>query len=282
MNNFFRNWLLALQFFTRIPLPSCVEDKLDFTPERMRNSLVHFPAMGWLVGAIAVLVFFATVLLWRTPMLLQFAPALLMGLAAIASTAATLGLTGAMHEDGLADVADALLGQHEAQKSLQIMKDSNIGVYAVLTLLVVLAGKISLLTAVALVQFEVVLVALPAAHVLSRMCALTLSQWLAHIGLEQQSKTQKMAGNISKLPLWQATLWCAPLLAVYWLPQGMWLLTMLIVGSVVMGAVTVLMGGWFQRRLGGFTGDCLGATQQVCELAFYASTLTMLVHTGSY
>lgn len=284
MNNFFRNGLLALQFFTRIPLPSALANALDFTPQRMRTSLVHLPAIGWLVGAVAALVFFATVLLWGVPMMLQN-PALrvlLLLLAAIISTAATLWLTGAMHEDGLADVADALLGHHDSQKALRIMKDSNVGVYAVLTLLLVVAGKISLITAVALVQFEVVLIALPAAHVLSRMWALTVAQQLAHVGLEGQSKTQQLAGNISKLPLWQAVLWCVPLLGVYWLHQGLMLLAMIVVGAVVMGGVTVLMGWWFQRRLGGFTGDCLGATQQVCELAFYASTLTMLIHISSY
>lgn len=284
MNSFFRNWFLALQFFTRIPLPKPITDKLDFTPQRMRASLVHLPAIGWLVGSVAVLVFFMVALLWGTSMMLQRASvfSIVLLLAAIISTAATLWVTGAMHEDGLADVADALLGQHDTQKSLQIMKDSNIGVYAALTLLVVVAGKISLITAVALVHFEVVLVVLPAAHVLSRMWALTVAQWLVHVGLEGQSKTRQLAGNIDKLPLWQAVLWCLPLLAAYWLHQGAMLLAIIVFGAVVMGGVTVGMGWWFQRRLGGFTGDCLGATQQVCELAFYASTLTMLMHMGNY
>ncbi len=282
MNSFLRGLLLALQFFTRIPLPNFITRKLEFTPESMRCSLVHFPAIGWLVGALAALAFFFVLWLLGAPVMLHRAHTSLILLAVIFSTAITLWLTGAMHEDGLADVADALLGHHDAQKSLQIMKDSHVGVYAVLVLMLALVGKISLLVTLAVVRLEALLTVFLAAHVLSRMCALTLVGRLDHIGLSEKSKTQQVAGNISKLPLWQAVLWCLPLLGVYFQTQGLWLLVTIGVACVAMVTVVVLLGWWFQRRLGGFTGDCLGATQQICELVFYATTLIMLVRVVRY
>lgn len=93
------------------------------------------PAAGWVTGAAATLVFNTALALWATPATAgATAPALLMLLAAALSTAAGLLLTGGLHEDGLADVADALGGQSSPERALQIMKDSQVGGYAVLAL----------------------------------------------------------------------------------------------------------------------------------------------------
>ena len=76
--------------------------------------------------------------------------------------------------------------------------------------------------------------------------------------------------------LWPGALWCLPLLGFGLLPQGVDLLGAVGLCAVVAAAVALGMGRWFRRRLQGFTGDCLGATQQICELACYATALAVL------
>lgn len=276
MQYFVRSLLLALQFFTRIPLPASWAQWAGFSTARMRAALVHMPAIGWLAGGLAAAVFAAVLQLWGTAPMLRAAPVLLMVLASLLSAAATIWLTGGMHEDGLADVADALLGSATPERALQIMKDPRVGSYAVLILGLFLLLKACLLAALALLQLQALFVMLVAAHVLSRFFPLVLANRLPHVALEDQSKTRQVAGIIGNLPLWPAVLWCLPLAGVYWLPQGGGLL--LLIGTAAgAGAVAAwCMGRWFRRRLQGFTGDCLGATQQVCELACYATALTVL------
>ncbi|MDO5652555.1 MAG: adenosylcobinamide-GDP ribazoletransferase [Brachymonas sp.] len=278
MQHSLRSLLLALQFFTRIPLPSPVEKWVGFAPERMREAMGYMPAIGWLVGMVASLVYAGVLELWGTPLMLRASPTLLALLAALLSTAATIWLTGGMHEDGLADVADALGGYASSERALQIMKDSRVGNYAVLTLGMALVLKMGLLAALALLQTRTLFCVLVTAHVVSRFFPLLLVNWLPHVALEGQSKTRQVAGVIGGIRLWSAALWCLPLAAVYWLPRGGALL-LLLVGSctVIAGLVAMLMGWWFHRRLKGFTGDCLGATQQACELACYATALTVML-----
>ena len=279
MQYFVRSLLLALQFFTRIPLPASWAQWAGFSTARMRAALVHMPAIGWLAGGLAAAVFAVVLQLWGTAPMLRAAPVLLMVLASLLSAAATIWLTGGMHEDGLADVADALLGSATPERALQIMKDPRVGSYAVLVLGLFLLLKACLLAALALLQLQALFVMLVAAHVLSRFFPLVLANRLPHVALEDQSKTRQVAGIIGNLPLWPAVLWCLPLAGVYWLPQGGGLL--LLIGTAAgAGAVAAwCMGRWFRRRLQGFTGDCLGATQQVCELACYATALTVLSRT---
>lgn len=280
MLDFLRTLLLALQFFTRIPLPAAWAQWADFSPARLRAAIACMPAMGWLVGGVAVAVFAAVLQLWGTPWMWLRAPGLLLALAALLSTAATIGLTGAIHEDGLADVADGLLGSADAERALQIMKDPRVGSYAVLVLVLVLLFKTALLVALAWLSVPGALYWLLAAHVLSRFFPLLLVNRLPHVGLAGQSKTQQMAGVMDRLPLWPAALSCLPLAAAGWLPQGPRLLLATGLCALAAGAVALGMGWWFKRRLQGFTGDCLGATQQVCELACYATALTALLHLG--
>ncbi len=276
MHNLLRTLLVALQFFTRIPLPSAWAQWADFSPARMRAAMAHMPAVGWLVGAWAALAFMAARALWGAPSMLQAAPVLVNVLAAIVSVAATLWLTGCFHEDGLTDVADGLGGFVDAERALHIMKDPRVGNYGVWTAAVVFALKICLLAALAALHGAGALCMLVAAHVLSRFFPLVLVNWLPHVGLDGQSKTRQITGVMDGVALWPGALWCVPLLGAGLLPQGAWLLGMLGLCAVAAAVVAAGMGRWFQRRLHGFTGDCLGATQQVCELACYATALAVL------
>ena len=280
MSDTLRSLLLAVQFFTRLPLPASWARWADFSPERMRAAIALMPAVGWLTGGLAAAVFAAVLQLWGTPWMWHSAPALLVALAAVLSTAATVWLTGGMHEDGLSDVADAFFGSASPEQALQIMKDPRVGNYAVLVLVLFLLVKIGLLAALALLHVPALLYLLVAAHVISRFFPLLLANRLPHVGLEGQSKTRKVAGEIGHVRVWPAALYCLPLAAGYWLPQGPWLLGVACLSAVAAAAVARAMQAGFRRRLQGFTGDCLGATQQLCELAVYATALTALLHLG--
>lgn len=269
-----RHLLLAFQFFTRLPLPKSWADWVGFDQQAMRAAMVHWPAVGWVVGLCAAFVFHGVLWLWGSQAMLMSASNLLMVLAALFSTLATILLTGALHEDGLADVADALGGHLPAQRALEVMKDSRVGSYAVITLVMVLLLKVVLLASLGMVHTGVAVFGLMAAHAVSRAAALMLASWLPHIGLHQQSKTLQTTGSLQNLPLWQAALWCTPLLVCLTLPEGQALFVIFAFATACALVATFCMGWWFKRRLQGITGDCLGATQQVAELAFYAGTLT--------
>jgi adenosylcobinamide-GDP ribazoletransferase len=254
-----RHFLLALQFFTRVPVTGQLAGWVGFSPAMLRASAAHFPGVGWLVGAVGAGVFCV-------------AQAGLPGLAgalvaAVLSTAATVWMTGAFHEDGLADVADGLGGSADRARALEIMKDSRIGAFGAIALVLVLGLKIALLATLAGQGTLTVVLALVCAHVLSRLAPLFLIRWLPYVGDENAaSKSKPLADAIGAGALLAGVAWA--------LPAAAWLLAAL---GIVRGLAPILlcalaalyMARLLQRRLHGFTGDGLGATQQVCELAIY-------------
>jgi adenosylcobinamide-GDP ribazoletransferase len=179
-----RHFLLALQFFTRIPVTGRLARWVGYSPAMLRASAAHFPAVGWIVGAGAALVFGGASLLWP--------PAV----AAVLCTVATVLLTGAFHEDGLADVADGLGGTHDRARALDIMKDSRIGAFGAIALVLALALKLALLTALAGRGAGFACAALLAAHVLSRLAPLALMHRLPYVGGDA-SKSKPLADAVS-------------------------------------------------------------------------------------
>ena len=121
---FIRHYLLALQFFTRIPVTGKLANWVGYSPAMLRASAAHFPGVGWLVGALLAGL---SALLWRVLPANTFAPLVVAAL----GTAMGILLTGAFHEDGLADVADGLGGSLERNRALEIMKDSRVGAVGV-------------------------------------------------------------------------------------------------------------------------------------------------------
>src|SRR5690606_27354366 len=125
-----RHFLLALQFFTRIPVTGRLAAWVGFSPQMLRASTAHFPGVGWVVGGCAAAVFVVA----RAGL-----PGTAGALAtALLSTVATVLLTGAFHEDGLADTADGLGGSAQRARALEIMKDSRIGAFGAITLVLAL------------------------------------------------------------------------------------------------------------------------------------------------
>jgi adenosylcobinamide-GDP ribazoletransferase len=265
---FLRHYLLALQFFTRVPVTGRLADWVGYSPEMLRKSAAHFPGVGWLVGLLAALVY---ALLTRALPDASYAPLVV----AVLSTVFTVLLTGAFHEDGLADVADGLGGSYDRECALDIMKDSRVGAYGALALVLALLLKVTLLALLGEADPALACAALFFAHVLSRFMPLWLIRLLPHVGDTARSKSKPLADQISGAGLLVAALWtlAGVALVVWWLPElRLWL-----------GAAIAALLGWvwmwrlFVRRLQGYTGDCLGATQQVCELACYLGIALTLV-----
>jgi adenosylcobinamide-GDP ribazoletransferase len=266
-----RDYLLAVQFFTRIPITGRLAAWVGYSPEQLRASAAHFPGIGLLVGVVAAGVFTGVQALLPES---TFTPLL----AAALSTVATVLLTGGFHEDGLADVADGLGGSYERERALEIMKDSRVGAFGALALVLALLCKVALLAmlgsldSVSLQADDApwagwtTAAALVLGHVVSRGLPLLLIRWLPHVGDTATSKSKPLADSITIAALVLAFAWC-------FIPLALGLLALDAINLIVACSVSMLALLWmvrlFKRRLQGFTGDCLGATQQVCEIAFY-------------
>ncbi|MGZ5051313.1 MAG: adenosylcobinamide-GDP ribazoletransferase [Methylobacter sp.] len=233
--------LLALSFYTRLPSPK----NLDY--QLLPQSAVYLPVVGWLIGGIAALSFCLANQIWPQTT------------AAIIALIAGVLLTGALHEDGFADVCDGFGGGMNRQRILEIMKDSHIGVFGVLGLLLLLALKISTLAALTYAAAPFVVLA---GHSLSRLPPLLLMRRYRYARAEHS----KASGAVYRPGLGElAFAAVAALLPLLWLPA----LCALTVIPVLLA--TVLLGRYFYRRIGGYTGDCLGASQQIAETVFYLS-----------
>jgi adenosylcobinamide-GDP ribazoletransferase len=273
MTQFLRHYLLAVQFFTRIPVTGRLAEWVGFSPAMLRASAAHFPGVGWLVGALVAA--FTALLLAALPDG-GYSPLV----AAVWGTAFGVLITGAFHEDGLADVADGLGGTPDREHALIIMKDSRVGAFGAIAVLLALLAKVSLLALLGSVSSLLLCPALFIAHVVSRTWPLLLIRLMPHVGDAAGSKSKPLADQISRASLLVAFVWCfAALALVFYALIAIEFIAfdddaLAWVGSLVMaltasGIAFFVMWRWFWKRLQGFTGDCLGATQQACELAFY-------------
>lgn len=233
----------ALGFFTRIPVPRWV----PYSPERLNHAARWFPAVGWVVGSIAAASLWLAAQVWPLPV------------AVLISMAVSIRLTGCFHEDGLADAADGLGGGWEKAQVLAIMKDSRLGTYGAAALGLALAGKFALLCALGA---DKAALALLVAHPFSRLCSGSLIRLMDYVREDAQAKAKPLAVRMSNGEwLLSLSFGAAPLLLLAPRPAC----AALVAGSLV----TVWWARVLHRRLGGYTGDCLGAAQQLAELACY-------------
>jgi adenosylcobinamide-GDP ribazoletransferase len=248
---------VALQFLTRVPVPLP-----GFDPLWLNQSARHFPLVGAFVGALGALV------LWMAGLL--FPHAVAVGL----SMVATVLLTGTFHEDGLADTCDALGGAVSRERALEIMKDSRIGTYGAVGVLLVLGLKVATLAALPLAW---AMAALVLAHTVSRAAAVALIRFLPYAGDVSQAKAKPLAESISTAGLLVALGWSAAAGAVLIVWQPAWW-PMVLTSAALAGLVACVCARWFRRRLGGITGDALGATQQLTELGMLLGWLAWWPH----
>ncbi len=257
MAQFLRHFLLAIQFFTRLPITGRLADWVGYNPQMLRASAAHFAGVGLLVGAVAAAVF--TALVAALPGM--YAPLV----AAALSTVATALLTGGFHEDGLADLADGLGGSYDRDRALEIMKDSRIGAFGAMALTLALLTKVGLLAMLGDGDAAPVAALIVASHVISRALPITFLALMAHVGDESGSKSKPLADSISAKALGSNLLWCFLALAFVIYAQCA---IEFIAGAALACLAWAAMGWRLKVRLQGFTGDALGATQQVCEIAF--------------
>lgn len=255
-----RHFLLAVQFFTRIPITGRLANWVGYSPEMLRASAGHFPGVGWIVGLVAagILAAFDQLL----PAGNTYSPLV----AAIFSTLATVLLTGCFHEDGLTDVVDGLGGSHDRERALDIMKDSRIGAYGAMAMLLAVLSKVTLLALLTSHSLSLAMAALIGAHVIARLWPMLVVRSLPHVGDTAKSKSKPLAEFITRKGLVSCALWALPsaVLVAWW--QG---LPALLPALALSAAAALWMRQWFHRRLQGFTGDGLGAIEQVSEIGFY-------------
>lgn len=249
----FREWLAFLngiRFFTRLRVP----DRIPYTDALLNASVKYLPAIGLLIGLLSAVAYMVS---------LQIFP---QSVSVLIAMAAGLLATGAFHEDGLADTADGLGGGWDKTRILAIMKDSRVGSYGVVSIVLVLLFKFACLNQAIPAYVPILLIT---GHAFSRYCAVLVMSGMNYVGTEASSKSRPLTTKPSRNSLLVAT--ACGLLPLILLP-----LSSLFAGLSIGLLATVWLGRKFQKWLDGYTGDCLGAIQQVSEIGFYLGVLASL------
>ena len=242
-------YFVAQMFLTRLPSPV----SLRWSEKELAASTVYFPVVGIIVGMIAAIAWFIGFKLWSE------------NIAALLAVAATVLATGAFHEDGLADSADGLGGAFEINRKLQIMLDSRIGTYGSVLLLFVILAKIFAITEVNPAHITGTLIA---AHVIARWTSLPLICNNVYVREEGTGKPFAATVNQKQLAISTVVTIVICILAIGWHV----IIVLPIVAAFVWGSQ------WYLRRkLGGVTGDVLGAVNSLSELIVYLTLSTSLL-----
>ncbi|MGQ0802103.1 MAG: adenosylcobinamide-GDP ribazoletransferase [Pseudomarimonas sp.] len=250
-----RLFAVAVQFFTRLPVPQFKQ----FDPRWLSQSARYFPLVGLLVGAISA------ASLWLCG---QWLP---MPVASGLALGVSIMVTGAFHEDGLADTFDALGGSVPKERALEIMQDSRIGSYGAVAMAFGVGLRWVLLASLPL---SLACLALLALHPAARGGSVTLMARLRYVRFDD-SKAKPVAQDLAGLDLVVALLTAVlPALVITWFWPPLWLA--MSAGLIGVGLVHLFCGRWFRQRIGGYTGDTLGCAEQLGEIAFLLGALVAL------
>ena len=236
-------------FFTRIPC------RAEWTggAENLNRTVRFLPLIGWIVGGLGALVFYISHFLFPVPVAL------------ILSMTATILLTGGFHEDGLSDVCDAFGGGWNRDQILRIMKDSRIGAYGVLGLILILGTKFLTLDSLSVPMIPL---ALFAAHALSRFSPALLTFTHEYTRGTPDSKSRSVAKKTSLSDLFLAALFA-------FIPLLFFMDWKVLLILPPMAIAHLWLARYFKKWIGGYTGDCLGTCQQVSEIVCYLSLLAV-------
>lgn len=236
-----KKFLAAIGFFTRIP----VWKICDIPVEYYKRVVDLWPVAGWITGGITALA------LWGA---LQILPPLT---AVMLAYSVRLVLTGGLHEDGLADFIDGFGGGTDRKRILEIMKDSRIGSYGVIGLT---AYFILLVTVVASIPASLAPWIVLAADTWSKFCGSSLINALPYARTGEEAKNKLVYDRMTA----GAFIICllAGIIPVFFLPIIYWMSILLPI------IIAVLIIAYLRYKLGGYTGDCCGATALLCELGF--------------
>lgn len=251
-----RLFFIALQFFTRLPIPRWV----GFEPEWLNHASRYYPLVGLVVGGIGAASYAIAAYYLPTTV------------AAVIATATTIYITGAFHEDGFADTCDGLGGGLTRERTLEIMTDSRVGAYGAIGIVCMLALKITALSSLPPLS---AIGALLLAHPLSRLASSGLIWKMEYA--RSQGKAKPLAVRMSNAEFCIAALG-ALVPAAALVACGLLSVAALLVALAASTLAAIWMARLLVRRLGGYTGDCLGATQQLAEVAIYVGVLATLGH----
>ncbi|TAE73394.1 MAG: adenosylcobinamide-GDP ribazoletransferase [Bacteroidetes bacterium] len=243
-------FLTAVMFYTRIPCPNWI----DHSEDALNKSTKYFTSIGWIVGGISALMCWITVEIFPIE------------IAVLLSICGSLLLTGAFHEDGFADMCDGFGGGWTKEKILEIMKDSRMGAYGTIGLIMILSLKwICLVKLGSNAPFGLLV-----AHILSRWTATTVIFRYEYARLDESSKSKPIA---KKMPLFDYifSTFIAFLSVLLFLPD--YYIFILIIFAIE--ASRIYWANYFSKFLGGYTGDCLGALQQINEIVIYLLLLSI-------
>lgn len=236
---FGRDMVVAFQFLTRIPMPSTA-----FSADSLSRAVKFFPLVGLVIGSGAVLV---------QKILISHLPRPLVALIVLIFLVL---ITGCLHEDGFADTIDGFGGGETKDQVLLILKDSRIGSYGATALTLSLLARYLLLATLPTEHFAAYLIS---AHVLCRWSSLPLSYFLPPAQDGQGARIAKLT-SLSSLIFGSAITFAVVFFALRWSSISPLLIAML---------VATLSGWRYFRKIGGVTGDCFGATNQLTEIAVY-------------
>jgi adenosylcobinamide-GDP ribazoletransferase len=237
----FRDIATAFQFLTRLPLT-----RLTYSPDALSRSARFFPLVGLAIGLAA------------TALQRGMKPHLPMDVVSLLIVLFSVLATGGLHEDGLADVADAFGGGWKREQILEILKDSRIGSYGAAAIVFSIVGRVLLLASLPGKEFAEYVIS---AHVLCRWTILPLG-WILPSARQQEGEGARLARQVSGTSVLVGTLFAFGV-AAYLLRLGV----LAPIASVLV--VTLLSGLYYRRRIGGITGDCFGASVQLAEIAVY-------------
>lgn len=242
------NLLAAFIFFTRIPFWRLKE----VPSECFKHVVPYWPWVGWLTGGLMALV------LWLGSYVMP------VSLAWIFAVVTRLLVTGALHEDGLADFFDGFGGGTTRERTLTIMKDSHIGTYGVIGLIVYFLLMLELRHLPVSILCTLVL----CGDCWGKLCASQLINFLPYARKEEESKAKVVYNRMSVKELLICLV--GGMIPLFLLPFQ---LCLALVPSILLLAFLISL---IKRRLQGYTGDCCGATFLMCELVFYLSALILI------
>lgn len=250
-----RIFFTALMFYTRIPCPKWV----DHSEEYINKSTRYFPLMGWIVGGAAATTLIGGSILFSIPV------------AVILSIMMSVLITGAFHEDGFADVCDGFGGGWTREKILDIMKDSRIGAYGMIGMTLLLLLKLFLTVEIMLFvedKWLLLLLIIISSHSISRLIASTFIATHQYVREADTSKVKPVSKAFPTSSIFTSAIFgLLPFAGLILLEKSLLLSLALILP--LLGKV--YLGRYFNKWIGGYTGDCLGAAQQITEVLFLAS-----------
>ena len=242
------NLLAAFIFFTRLPFWRLKE----VPSECFKHVVPYWPWVGWLTGSAMAMVLALGSLVMPV------------SLAWIWAIVTRLLITGALHEDGLADFFDGFGGGTTRERTLAIMKDSHIGTYGVIGLIVYFLLMLELRH----LPVSVLCTLVVCGDCWGKLCASQLINFLPYARKEEDSKAKVIYNRMSSKELFICIM--GGTLPLWLLPLSLW--GALVAPCLVLAFLILLM----KRRLQGYTGDCCGATFLMCEMAFYLSALILI------